>query len=68
MGRWSWVDLRGKHNTQIRAISAYRVSQDSIKDAWELISCKQQVRSMMAKGIKNPNPKKAFLQNLTTFI
>ena len=28
LGRWSWMDLRGKKGKTIRVISAYRVSQD----------------------------------------
>ena len=37
-------------------------------EAGELISCKQQVRSRLARGFKNPNPKKQFLSDLSTFI
>jgi len=41
MGRWSWMDMRGKKGRLIRVISAYRVSQDSYKQAGETTSCKQ---------------------------
>ena len=52
MGRWSWVDLRGKKGRMIRVISAYRVSQEQIAQAGETTSCKQQVRSLLKRGIK----------------
>ena len=29
LGRWSWIDLRGKQGRLIRVISTYIVSQDS---------------------------------------
>ena len=52
MGRWSWVDLRGKKGRMIRVISAYRVSQEQIAQAGETTSRKQQVRSLLKRGIK----------------
>ena len=52
----------------IKIISAYRVSQATPSQTAELTSCKQQVRSMLRKGIKNPNPKKAFLTDLSKVI
>ena len=40
MGRWSWINLRGKQGRLIRVISAYRVSQSHTRQAGELTSCK----------------------------
>jgi len=68
LGRWSWMDLRGKKGKTIRVISAYRVSQDHPSTAGETISCKQQVRSLMIRGVKNHNPKKRFLEDLALMI
>ena len=68
LGRWSWMDLRGKKGKTIRVISAYRVSQEHPAKAGETTSCKQQVRSLMLRGVKNPNPKKRFLEDLATMI
>ena len=68
LGRWSWLDMRGGKGRMIRVISAYRVSQDYPDAAGETTSCKQQVRSLMMRGITNPNPKKRFLTDLTTMI
>ena len=51
MGRWSWAELRGKRGKMIKVISAYRVSQATTANAGELTSCKQQVRSMLKRGI-----------------
>ena len=60
--------MRGKQGRLIRVISAYRVSQDSSAQTGETTSCKQQVRSLMLCGEKNPNPKKQFLKDLATMI
>ena len=62
------MDLRGKKGKTIRVISAYRVSQDYPAKAGETTSCKQQVRSLMLRGVKNPNPKKRFLEDLALMI
>ena len=62
------MDLRGKKGRMIRVISAYRVSQEQIAQAGETTSCKQQVRSLLKRGIKNPNPKAAFLKDIGQFI
>ena len=68
MGRWSWVDLRGKKGKMIRVISAYRISQEHVAQAGETTSCKQQVRSLLKRGVKNPNPKQVFLKDIGKFI
>ena len=68
LGRWSWIDLRGKLGRIIRVISAYRVSQDSPAQAGETTSCKQQVRSLMLRGESQPKPKKRFLKDLSSMI
>lgn len=52
LGRWIWVDLRGGEGKVIRGISTYRVSQDSPAQARETVSYKQQVRSLMLRGVK----------------
>jgi len=59
---------KGERGRLIRVISAYRVSHDSPTQAGETTSCKQQVRSLMIRGVNNPNPKKRFLQDLTSMI
>ena len=68
MGRWSWIDLRGKKNKMIRVISAYRVSQTNNTKVGELTLYKQQVRSLLKRGVKKPDPKQAFLCDLGKFI
>ena len=68
LGRWSWANLRGKKGKIIKVISAYRVYMAHPSQADELTSCKQQVRSLIRRGIKNPNPKKIFLEDLSSFI
>ena len=56
-GRWSWIDLWGKQGKMIRMISAYRVSQSNISQAGETTSYKQQVRSLLKRGVEDPNSK-----------
>ena len=68
LGRWSCMDIREKKGRIIRAISAYRVSQDSPAQAGEITSYKKQVRSLMLREVNNPSPKKRFLQDLTSMI
>ena len=64
MGRWSWLALRGKGGKMITVISAYRVPQANPSKVGELSACKQQVRSMLKKGVLRPNPKKTFLADI----
>ena len=64
MGRWIWVDLGGV----IQVIYVYRVSQRATKLVNETMLCKQQVRIMLKRGLKNHNPKKSFLTDLTKSI
>ena len=52
----------------IRVISVYRVSQEHVAQAGETTSCKQQVRSLLKRGVLNLNPKKAFLKDIRKFI
>ena len=68
MGRGSWMDLRGKKGKMIKVISTYRFSRATSSQADELTSYKKQVHSMLIKGIKNPNPKKVFLTDLSKVI
>jgi len=60
--------MRGKRGRMIRVIAAYRVSQDSSAQAGETTSCKEQVMSLMPRGVKKPNPKKRFIEDLSTMI
>ena len=41
MGRWSWMDLRGKAGVTIRVYSAYRVCQEKVANAGVLTACQQ---------------------------
>ena len=60
--------FEGKKGRIIMMILAYRVSQKYPSEAGKLTSCKEQVRSVLKKGILNPNPKTRFLQDLSYFI
>ena len=68
MGRWNWVDLRGKEGKMVRVISAYRVSQGHVAQTGESTYCKQQVRSLLKRRVLNPNPKKTFLKDIGNYI
>ena len=64
LGRCSWIDLGGKKGKIIRVMSAYRVSQESPDKVGDLTACKQQVRSLLKRGVRKPNPKRLFNRHL----
>ena len=64
LGRWSWVDLRGKGAKVIRIYSAYRVSQEKVTHAGVLTACQQQYRALVKAEHKVLSPKQAFLADL----
>ena len=68
MGRWSWMDLKGKGGKIVRVLSGYRVSQTNSKDIGPLTACQQQFNSLVFNNSTTLNPKKAFLQDLCKFI
>ena len=57
MGWWSWINFGGNGGTLIKVISVYHVSQQYLKDAGVTTICQQQARSMIKRGVANPNPK-----------
>ena len=59
LGRWSWVDLRGKNFKIIRVISAYRVSQE-VSSAGILTACQQQFRALVKENHGISSPKEGF--------
>ena len=68
LGRWSWVDLNGKRGRKIKVILAYRVSQSSTRKIGEMTACRQQYRSYIGQGIKDPKPKNIILDDLGKLI
>ena len=61
MGRWSWVDLKGKGNKMIRVVSAYRVSQVQAETAGPHTACQQQYKALVRKKNKIVSPRQAFM-------
>jgi len=68
MDQWIWIDLKGKKGKPIKVISAYQVSQRYLKDPGATTPCQHQARSMIKRGIINPNPKSPCLTDLMVFI
>ena len=64
MGRWSWMDLRGKNNKIIKVISAYRVSQEYGSQAGVLTAYQQQYRALVKQKRGELSPRAAFLADL----
>jgi hypothetical protein len=64
MGRWSELRMTGKDNTAIRFITAYRVVESSFARAGPTTAFSQQYSIMEDKGIINPDPRAAVLQDL----
>ena len=64
LGRWSWIDLRGRGSEVIRVVSAYRVSQSRVEDAGPLTACHQQYRALVKNNHPITSPKQAFLSDL----
>ena len=63
LGRWSFIRLKGKHNSTITFISAYRPcrSPNSLGSVWN-----QQIRYFHLQGISNPDPCSIFDSDLMT--
>ena len=68
LGRWCWIDLKGRGEKMIRVISGYRVGQGNIKHVGPLTVCQQQFNSLVLHNSENLNRKKAFLQDMEEFI
>ena len=68
LGRWSWMDLKGKGGKMIRVVSGYRVSQPNPKNVGPLTACQQQFNSLILENKSNLDPRKAFLDDLLQFL
>jgi hypothetical protein len=74
LGRWSFVTLRGKRDTLLTIITAYRVYQKSSTSIGVKTVYMQQIRALKSNGIqKNPSnstiePNKQFILDLQAWI
>ena len=67
-GRWSWIILNGRGNKKILIISAYRVCRNTPASAATGTAYMQQYRFQLAQGVKIPDPRRAFYQDLQKFL
>ena len=67
MGRWTGFTLRGRHQTLITILSAYRVSQSSPSRLGHDTAFHQQWRHLRQTQ-ESPNPRQQFLQDIKTHI
>jgi len=74
LGRWSYITLRGKHDTLITIISAYHVCQKAATSSGPKMAYMQQLRSLQAKFLKlklvqsPPNPNRQFILDLHSWV
>ena len=67
LGRWSWMQFRGRHGTKVLVITAYQVSQTSAQGLGMVTFYIQQWRTL-AKMKTKVNPRAQFWEDLTHFI
>ena len=64
MARWSFVSISGK-DTTLTIISAYRVCQKRISGTGPSTAYMQQWNKLRQLGHTNPNPRKAFIEDIS---
>ena len=62
LGRWSWVQIRGKHDQYTQFVSCYRPRHNSAGTGSVL---SQHVRYYREEGIQDPNPRDLFTEEIT---
>ena len=68
MGRWISTTLQGKAKKTLTLITAYQVVDDSSALHRPKTAYKQQWMMLRTTGEPNPNPRKAFVRDITDFI
>ena len=68
LGRWSGLTFRGKNNSHLSVITAYRVCKSSIQTAPLGSSFAREYEHHRSQGVKSPQPRKQLLNDLTTTI
>ena len=68
LGRWSFVQLYGKDGKSLVMITAYRVCNGNISTSGASTAFHQQWHLLRLAGHLKPNPRKAFITDLTAAI
>ncbi|KAL7534081.1 hypothetical protein ACHAWF_011769 [Thalassiosira exigua] len=70
MGRYTWTKFRGKGDSELCVITAYRVVQrkDTPTSGHSNTAYKQQVEFMLRQGKVDPDPRNQVLHDLSTFM
>ena len=67
-GRFTWMALRGREDSGVLIITAYRVGQRKGVKAGPTTAYSQQWVEMRKKGIENPDPRNSILEDISTLI
>lgn len=65
LGRWSYIRLYGKNNASLLVITAHRVINAHIGQTGSSTAFHQEWHLLQLGGILHPNPRKAFITDLT---
>lgn len=68
LGRFCWFALRGHRDEGVLVITAYRVCQQITDNPGPHTSFSQQFIALREQGVKNPNPRRQILTDLTSLI
>jgi hypothetical protein len=68
LGRWSGLTFRGKKGQYFTVLTGYRTCRGSIASASLGSTYHREYSSIKATGTKKPDPRKAFLTDITTLI
>jgi hypothetical protein len=68
LGWWSFIRLYGKNNSSLVVVTAYRVVNAHIGRTGSSTAFHQEWHLLRLGGILHPNPRKAFITDLTTEI
>jgi len=68
LGRWSYLELQGRHNQRFIILSGYRVCNNQSVDMGSNNTYNQQYRLLHQQGYQNPDPRSKFLDDLIQLI
>jgi exonuclease III len=68
LGRWTYQTFSGKCNSNVTIITAYQVCEKAVSQCGRYTAAAQQESLLRQRGEANPNPRKHFRIDLTTFL
>lgn len=68
LGRWSFMVFNGKNGRKVLVVVAYQACNNNICRAGTRQAWTQQWRLLRARDDKDPDPRKAFITDLTKFL